>query len=139
MDTLQPMSQNGSPPEKATAGDAHNRLLSKQQAITSACERRDLPQLAKLADSEGGLLEDHFRQSACESCRRGLTPILQSLGPILLGYKEREESDEFRSLNTWKKLPPHPDEEQVQKDVDRAFVYYPRGKQALRRVRIWLI
>jgi TBC1 domain family member 20 len=27
----------------------------------------------------------------------------------------------------WKELPPHRDEEQVQLDVNRAFVYYPNG------------
>lgn len=28
---------------------------------------------------------------------------------------------------SWERLPRHRDEEQVQLDVDRAFVYYPRG------------
>lgn len=35
------------------------------------------------------------------------------------------------SRKAWESLPRHPDEEQVQLDVDRAFVYYPRGLNCL--------
>lgn len=31
------------------------------------------------------------------------------------------------SRKAWETLPRHSDEDQVQLDVDRAFVYYPRG------------
>lgn len=31
------------------------------------------------------------------------------------------------NLSAWKELPPHRDEDQVQLDVNRAFVYYPNG------------
>lgn len=31
------------------------------------------------------------------------------------------------SENSWQDLPAHGDEEQVQRDVDRAFVYYPNS------------
>lgn len=44
-------------------------------------------------------------------------------GPILLGYSTTSSDNE-----EWKRLPAHEDEEQVQKDVDRAFVYYPSSE-----------
>jgi hypothetical protein len=53
-------------------------------------------------------------------------PLTHPKGPILLGGdnqgKEYEHQDE-----TWRNLPRHPDEDQVQLDVDRAFVYYPKS------------
>lgn len=58
-------------------------------------------------------------------------------GPILLGLPIQRQSSTGEksheaSLNTedlsWKQLPPHKDEGQVQLDVDRAFVYYPDCK-----------
>lgn len=44
-------------------------------------------------------------------------------GPILLGC------DVANDLNStpWQDLQPHKDEHQVSLDVDRAFVYYPKG------------
>jgi TBC1 domain family member 20 len=51
-------------------------------------------------------------------------------GPILLGINpEKTTVVEEKSLisDQWSNLPRHPDEDQVQLDVDRAFVYYPQG------------
>ena len=54
-------------------------------------------------------------------------------GPILLGFTSgdaipvKEQSNE----DSWRTLPRHPDEDQVQLDVDRAFVYYPKGLRFL--------
>lgn len=67
-----------------------------------------------------------------------------SIGPVLLGVPVRfssddasekpSESDDDGTVRlaasdpdyaSWKTLPPHSEEGQVQLDVDRAFVYYP--------------
>ena len=45
-------------------------------------------------------------------------------GPILLGCPAAGQKVK-ESVALWQKLPRRTDEEQVQKDVDRAFVYYP--------------
>lgn len=37
----------------------------KRQAILEACEKADLESLTGLADSEGGLLDDTLRTTAC--------------------------------------------------------------------------
>lgn len=39
----------------------------KIRVITEACERKDVAELVKLANSTGGLLNDGLRKSACES------------------------------------------------------------------------
>lgn len=51
-------------------------------------------------------------------------------GPLLLGSAAQDTAaDEQKQANQhpWRMLPRHPDEDQVQLDVDRAFVYYPKG------------
>lgn len=45
-------------------------------------------------------------------------------GPILLGCSQRQGEEEVR----WNSLPQHRDEDQVQLDVNRSFVYYPERK-----------
>lgn len=53
-------------------------------------------------------------------------------GPILLGYQHEKESDQKPGLSSaWTMLPRHSDEDQVRLDVDRAFVYYPRGLSSI--------
>lgn len=47
------------------------------------------------------------------------------LGPILLGCREEQAHDDPAD---WKSLPVHRDEEQVQLDVNRSFVYYPNNE-----------
>ncbi|KAK4166008.1 GTPase-activating protein gyp10 [Cladorrhinum sp. PSN259] len=83
-------------------------LKQKETAILQACQSRDLEALASLAESPGGFLTDTIRQEAW--------PILLGLSP------EKTEND---SEDSWKSLPRHKDEDQVQLDVNRAFVYYP--------------
>lgn len=47
--------------------------------------------------------------------------LISATGPILLGNVETSDETD----GSWKKLPRHRDEAQVELDVDRAFVYYP--------------
>ena len=51
-------------------------------------------------------------------------------GPILLGCEERRSTAD--SIDpSWKALPRHRDEDQVQLDVNRAFVYYPNRNKPI--------
>lgn len=54
--------------------------------------------------------------------------ITHYVGPILLQY---DENTQEITLLPEHGLPPHSDEDQVQLDVDRSFVYYPECKAAL--------
>ncbi|KAK4231289.1 rab-GTPase-TBC domain-containing protein [Podospora fimiseda] len=83
-------------------------LDEKKAAILEACKLRDLAALTALAESSGGFLTDAIRQEAW---------------PILLGLPPDKSED--NPEDSWKSLPPHKDEDQVQLDVNRAFVYYP--------------
>lgn len=51
------------------------------------------------------------------------------LGPLLLGYVNNniDIKGGVSSAESWKELPTHRDENQVQLDVDRSFIYYPNG------------
>ncbi|KAE8353135.1 rab-GTPase-TBC domain-containing protein [Aspergillus coremiiformis] len=80
------------------------RLAEKEDAIRRACEMRDLDALVSYATLEGGFLRDDIRRLAW---------------PILL------QSDRDYELGAWEDLSPHVDEDQVQLDVNRSFVYYP--------------
>ncbi|THC99402.1 hypothetical protein EYZ11_001126 [Aspergillus tanneri] len=82
----------------------HN--IEKEAAIRRACDLRDIDALVAYATSEGGFLRDNVRR-------------LAYLGPILL------QCDRDPDLGAWNNLPPHVDEDQVQLDVNRSFVYYP--------------
>ncbi|KAG9549540.1 hypothetical protein KCU79_g14329, partial [Aureobasidium melanogenum] len=82
---------------------------SKVAEILRACKNGDREQLAALATSSGGLIEDHVRRIAW---------------PILLG----NSSTDAGHTDNWQGLPLHRDEEQVKLDVHRAFVYYPTGE-----------
>ncbi|CAK7198774.1 GTPase-activating protein gyp8 [Sporothrix eucalyptigena] len=99
-------------------------VAAKKQAIREACIQGDFVQLQQLATSEGGFLTDELRQIAW---------------PVLLGIQARNDgsidleaaaaaagisADE--DSHAWESLSPHRDEEQVQLDVNRAFVYYPK-------------
>lgn len=58
-------------------------------------------------------------------------------GPVLLGVDSEPRSDDDGDSDrsddaieedlSWKELPRHRDEDQVQLDVNRAFIYYPHG------------
>ncbi|OJJ47721.1 hypothetical protein ASPZODRAFT_1761093 [Penicilliopsis zonata CBS 506.65] len=77
--------------------------------IIQACDLRDLDALVQHAISKGGLLRDDLRRLAW---------------PILLQC-DREKAGDDNS--PWDRLPRHADEDQVQLDVNRSFVYYPQG------------
>lgn len=47
------------------------------------------------------------------------------IGPILLQSNRGRQHD---VLAPWDELPSHPDEDQIQLDVNRSFVYYPSGQ-----------
>ncbi|RAL09843.1 TBC domain-containing protein [Aspergillus homomorphus CBS 101889] len=83
------------------------RAIEKTNAIRRACDLRDFDALVSYAISEGGFLNDEVRRVAW---------------PILLQCDRRESSHDFSG---WEDLSPHVDEEQIQLDVNRSFVYYP--------------
>lgn len=127
--------------EEPKAGDINSgRLLADSKAyrrkraeIAKASRKGDVELLAKLATSEGGLLEDDIRKQVCKigACSvflhffaDGLTKCFLS-GPILQGYVRATHTLELPPLS---ELPCHGDEDQVKLDVDRSFVYYPNCK-----------
>ncbi|KAJ5503458.1 hypothetical protein N7463_006332 [Penicillium fimorum] len=83
----------------------------KARAIRKACAVRDVEALAVYATSEGGLLEDELRQLAW---------------PVLLRCDEQRQ--QFDTV-THTELLRHADEEQVELDVNRSFVYYPKAPE----------
>ncbi|KAL1900010.1 GTPase-activating protein gyp8 [Ceratocystis pirilliformis] len=96
------------------ASDGESEYLRLKTAeIQEACNARDLPTLRRCALSKGGFLKDYLRQSAW---------------PLLLGDDVVEDAKEHPLDSSWKDLEPHHDENQVQLDVNRSFVYYPNGK-----------
>lgn len=97
--------------EAAAAGQVPAADLEKTRVLLEACRWKDLDLLRALAESRGGFLSDSLRQQAW---------------PILLGLPSgRSAVDKETEQALWKELPIHRDEDQVQLDVDRAFVYYP--------------
>ncbi|KAL8687707.1 MAG: hypothetical protein Q9218_006195 [Villophora microphyllina] len=86
---------------------------TKIDRIMEACgDVPDLVTLVELATSKDGLVADSVRRRAW---------------PILLGYYPSKDA-EFMENATWKNLPPHKDEDQVARDVDRSFIYYPKNQ-----------
>ncbi|OJJ86464.1 TBC domain-containing protein [Aspergillus glaucus CBS 516.65] len=85
-----------------------SHLAEKVDAIRRACDLGDLDALVSHARSEGGFLRDDLRQLAW---------------PILLRCQQARRDDD----KDWNELPRHADEDQVQLDVHRSFVYYPSG------------
>ncbi|KAJ5601310.1 hypothetical protein N7510_010844 [Penicillium lagena] len=83
----------------------------KALAIRRACTSRNLDALVVHATSEGGLLHDELRQIAW---------------PLLLQCGDNTRHDDLKPLD---ELPRHVDEDQVQLDVDRSFVYYPSAPE----------
>ncbi|KAH7128750.1 rab-GTPase-TBC domain-containing protein [Dendryphion nanum] len=84
---------------------SHNQHKEKTELIKKACDAHDLEALIDLATGPHGLVADSLRRLAW---------------PILLGCTEHETK-----TVPWSSLPPHREEEQVAKDVNRAFVHYP--------------
>ncbi|CAG7923674.1 unnamed protein product [Penicillium olsonii] len=81
----------------------------KARDIREACASQDVEELIRHATSEGGLLEDELRQIAW---------------PILLQCDAK-----FQTFDTShsQELPRHAEEDQVELDVNRSFVYYPQN------------
>ncbi|KAI9824415.1 MAG: hypothetical protein M1832_001950 [Thelocarpon impressellum] len=79
-----------------------------------ACDNGDFDALAVLACGEHGLVSDEVRSRAW---------------PFLLGCGNATVlEDPAEKLPDWRSLPEHRDEHQVKLDVDRSFIYYPRGQ-----------
>ncbi|KAF8863196.1 hypothetical protein BDZ45DRAFT_645039 [Acephala macrosclerotiorum] len=108
---LTPSSRTPSPTPEQYSRNA------KAANILEACEGKDIETLRKLATSEGGLVSDNVRRQAW---------------PLLLGYASHDidVKEEIEEPNSWKKLPKHRDEDQVQLDVDRSFIYYPSDQSS---------
>ncbi|KAK3306629.1 rab-GTPase-TBC domain-containing protein [Chaetomium strumarium] len=100
--------------DKKTANHSNTTSTAdkKKEELLEACRRRDLSALRALAESRGGFLADSIRQQAW--------PILLGLPP---GNDVKTEAESPSS--SWESLPRHKDEDQVQLDVNRAFIYYP--------------
>lgn len=104
-----------------------SHLVEKAEGIRRAGDSRDLDALVSYAISEGGFLRDDLRQLACVWNIPPLdeAELMNKLGPILLQCNQGRQHE---ALTAWKELPQHRDEDQVQLDVNRSFVYYPDGK-----------
>ncbi|EFX05625.1 tbc domain protein [Grosmannia clavigera kw1407] len=106
-----------------TASDRTSSRATSVQQIRSACIHGDLAELQSLAASEGGLLTDELRQVAW--------PVLLGLPVDGDGRVDEKAAAAKAGMAvdegdaSWQNLPAHRDEEQVQLDVNRAFVYYP--------------
>ncbi|TDZ65174.1 GTPase-activating protein gyp10 [Colletotrichum trifolii] len=95
--------------------DAAEYTHRKTDEILHACRWRNIEALRSLATTRGGFLTDDLRQKAW--------PILLGLGNGGDTGDVAESSREEKP--SWKDLPRHKDEDQVQLDVNRAFIYYP--------------
>lgn len=107
--------------------------IEKLHLIIDACEGPgDHETLIALATSRNGLIDDEVRQIACMAMMS--SPYVSWLtlhsGPLLLGYNGRQ-STTCISRSSWRDLPTHRDEGQVELDVNRSFVYYPKSTQTL--------
>lgn len=100
----------------------------KADRILATCKgTQDLNSLVASATSTGGLVNDEVRRVACTltSWRRP-NEADDATGPLLLGYDLKSRSEAERG-SAWQQLPRHKDEDQVELDVNRSFVYYPKG------------
>ncbi|GAB1737307.1 hypothetical protein NU219Hw_g1233t1 [Hortaea werneckii] len=92
----------------------HDPLSQTQEdkvgSIRQACVARNLDRLREFATSKGGLITDEVRRTAW---------------PILLGCDQDQHQAPY--AKEWTSLPQHRDEDQVQLDVNRSFVYYPKS------------
>lgn len=110
---------DGSTPAVGTSKECQDKdpgeikLSDEVNSILAACEEpQDLDLLIRLATSTGGLINDEVRKVAW---------------PLLLGYRS-EESELNGSARSWRDLPIHKDEDQVELDVNRSFIYYPKNE-----------
>jgi TBC1 domain family member 20 len=120
------------PTENHQSKEQDDLQREKVERILLACREHDIDVLCDLATSCGGLVNDEIRRAACKLIQNH--PFLPSRtngspGPILLGVGSTSASLlEGDGEAPWTALPPYHDEEQVQKDVDRSFVNYPRTR-----------
>lgn len=92
-------------------------LSRKREDILEACKWKMTGALEGLAESKGGFIDDELRRQ---------------VWPILLGVSHDESLEEGDGAS-WEELPRHKDEDQVQLDVNRAFIYYPQSKSSCLR------
>lgn len=95
------------------------RVLSerKLESILEACKWKDVARLRGLAESADGLLNDELRRLAW--------PILIGLSSESSDCSANSKEGDTDTECGWKSLPRHRDEDQVQLDVNRSFIYYP--------------
>ncbi|KAK3905452.1 rab-GTPase-TBC domain-containing protein [Staphylotrichum tortipilum] len=108
-DSTEPCPDQVEPGLDEKTADSTHADDKKKEEILEACRFRDLDALRALAESPGGFISDVLRQQAW---------------PILLGTPPNQDKPEADSPSR-ESLPPHRDEDQVQLDVNRAFIYYP--------------
>ncbi|KAF4159953.1 hypothetical protein CNMCM6069_000459 [Aspergillus lentulus] len=108
LDGKREIPRNDSPEKLLDPDNEYIARSKKEEAIRNACDLRDLDALVSYAISHGGLLNDDLRRSAW---------------PIFLRSDRDVQVSNFAS---WEDLPSHGDEDQVQLDVNRSFVYYPQ-------------
>lgn len=99
------------------------RRDAKAMAILEVCKWKDIETLRTFATSEGGLISDDVRRQAWL---------------LLLGCSSHDSDIKLENddSSSWTSLAKHRDEDQVQLDVDRSFIYYPSdqtSKQILHR------
>ncbi|KAK0276048.1 GTPase-activating protein gyp8 [Friedmanniomyces endolithicus] len=106
---------------------------AKVRNILKACRDRHLVALRDLATSEGGLIEDEIRRTACtqaiDQAADGSVLAKWCAGPVLLG-SDSTQGAPAPDVETREK---HRDEDQVQLDVNRSFVYYPEDESDKRK------
>ncbi|KAK0880441.1 GTPase-activating protein gyp8 [Friedmanniomyces endolithicus] len=106
---------------------------AKVRDILEACRDRHLIALRDLATSEGGLVEDEIRRTACtyavDQADDNSALAKWCAGPVLLG----SNSTQGGSAPDVEILEKHRDEDQVQLDVNRSFVYYPEDESDKRK------
>ena len=103
----------------------------KVTRILNACRAPpDTKLLATLATSPAGLVDDEVRRLACMyAAGYWRKQLMNSAGPLLLGYDADSVVD--TGLSDWRDLPRHKDEDQVELDVNRSFIYYPKSMFSL--------
>ncbi|EGX94686.1 RabGAP/TBC [Cordyceps militaris CM01] len=115
-----PRTALSTPSEKSPGPDYVDQAgQKKQDDIRTACAEGNIPALQQLAESEGGLLTDSLRQLAW--------PILLGLPAPTVNASNEKLAESDDDDGRWKELPHHRDEDQVQLDVNRSFVYYPHN------------
>lgn len=124
----------GTSTESQDRDHTQTKLLHEVNRILAACEEPyDLDLLIGLATSTDGLINDQVRKVACKSLAKlkhlYVPRLTATKGPILLGYRS-EESEPIGSARSWRDLPSHKDEDQVELDVNRSFIYYPKSGRA---------